>query len=106
LWEIKHLKDQEYDVRNVRFRRKNEYYAILEYINRNYPSVRLNEAVLAVLAEKLGIPYYLMFDVYKSWALYKHKRIGSPKDKQYISDEQLNGMVHEYDKATIHELFE
>jgi len=105
LWTQHYVKDQEYDERNVRFRIKTEHYAILEYISRNYSGVRLNESVLTVLSEKLDIPYYIIFYTYRSWVAYKHGRLRNPKDKQYMSDAEINSLIHEYDKTIIHELF-
>jgi len=105
LWEQRMFEDQEYDVRNVRFRRTMRHYAVLEYAKRKYPNVMLTDNVLAVMAEKLDVPFYLLKNAHVSWKDYKHKVIGNPEKETYLRDEEIEKYLSEYDKVALGELF-
>ncbi len=105
LWKMCLLSNQEYDERNVRFRRTMWHYVILEYIKRKYPNVIFTDNVLVVLSEKMDIPFYLLKSSYKSWISYKHKLIGNPQKNTYMSDDEVEKYLNEYDKIALEELF-
>lgn len=105
LWDLYLFDDKEYDIRNVKFRRSMRHYALFEYAKRKYPSVIFTDTVLAVMAEKLDIPFYLIKNTHKSWKEYKHKVIGNPKKEGYMPDEEVEKYLSEYDKMALEELF-
>ena len=105
LYSLYMYSDQEYDKRNVKFRRTLRHYVILEYVKRKYPNVKLTDNVLAVLSEKMNIPFYLMKNTYKSWVKYKHKLIGNPQKSTYMSDDEVEKHLNDYEKIELEELF-
>ena len=105
LWELRVYDDLEYNLRNVKFRREMRHYAILEYIKRKYRGVTFTDNVLAVMSDRLNIPFYLLKNVYKSWKHYKHKMIAVPKKKTYMSDSKVESYLTEDDRRVIEELF-
>ena len=92
LWDTTLIKDSEYNLRTVKYRRKLWHYSILEYINRTY-KINITENMIAVLSEKLNIPFYLFKNVHESWKAYMHKRIRNTEDKIYMSDEDVKNEV-------------
>ena len=105
LWGLRLYDDLEYNLRNVKFRRGMRHYAIFEYVKRKYRSVTFTDNVLAVMSDKLDIPFYLLKNACVSWKRYKHKMIVVPKKKTYMSDSKIESYLTENDKRVIEELF-
>ena len=105
LWSIRIYNDVENDSRNVKFRREMRHYAIFEYIKRKYQNITFTDNVLSVMSERLDIPFYLLKSAYLSWKRYKHKMIGVPKKKTYMTDSKVESYLADFDKTVIEDLF-
>ena len=105
IWSLRLYDDLEYNLRNVKFRREMRHYAIFEYAKRKYKNVTFTDNVLAVMSDRLNIPFYLLKNVYISWKRYKHKMIAVPRKETYMNDSKIESYLTENDKSVIEELF-